>query len=153
LRPITLEIKISLNRADAPQVFEAPDYAACSKMDAAITILPTVEGVRRPKQIMAEIIERIGRDFGDRLFRCIRISGQTAQWDMVGMFHHGALLSRRSAADPGQQQAFSTTFRPTAKATLVMSPGTIAFDGRRKVLDDTDGRPSGTHTPEADPCH
>jgi hypothetical protein len=102
---------------------------------------------------MAEIIERIGRDFGDRLFRCIRIPGQTAQWDMAGMFYHGALLSRRSAADPGQQQAFSTTVRPKATPTLVMSPGTIAFDGRRKVLDDTDGRLSGTHTPEADACH
>ena len=81
---MTLEITISLNRADAPQVFEAPDYAGCSEVDAAATILkPIIEGVRRPKQIMPEIIERIGRNFGDRLLRRIRIPGQIAQLDMA----------------------------------------------------------------------
>jgi hypothetical protein len=57
------------------------------------------------------MIERIGRYFGDRPFRRIRIPRQIAQREMARMIDHEALL-RRSAANFGRQQAFSLPRRP-----------------------------------------
>jgi hypothetical protein len=44
--------------------------------------------------------ERIGSYFGDRFFDCIRIPRHIAQWDMMGMIDHGALLGTWSAVNP-----------------------------------------------------
>ena len=96
-----LEVKIGVDRLDAPQIVETPDDTGRPIVDAAVSSL-VIERVPRPKRIRPEMSERIGGDFGDRLFRCIGIPRHIAQRDMMGMVDHGAVLGTWSAVNLGQ---------------------------------------------------
>ena len=66
------EIKVGVDRPDAPQIFEAPDDACRAVIDAAVSFL-VIKRVPGPKRIRPELFERIPRYFGDRLFRRIQL--------------------------------------------------------------------------------
>ena len=63
-----LEVKISVDRTDATQIFEAPNDASRAVIDTAVSSL-IIERVPGPKRIRPEMSERIGGYFGDRFPR------------------------------------------------------------------------------------
>jgi hypothetical protein len=68
LQQVRAKVEIGLGCADSLQLFESPDDAGSTDIDAAVSVVhAAVKGMCRPKLIAAEVGERIADDFVNRL--------------------------------------------------------------------------------------